>query len=257
MHLIETIANLFKPKPPKLTPEEIQQKLKEIAKASEEIKKKNNLEFAQKKTELRLAPKITLEDLGLTTYLEEQAKITAAKWNLELLISLEWKRFEEVCNEYLIIKSYDAKLTCTGADGGVDIKIYNGQKVTTFAQCKAWITKVSVKELREFYGIMASAEIEQGIFFTTSSFTQDAIEFKQRKNITLIDGSDLIARIKTLKPVEQEQLYMLATAGDYTTPTCPNCDKKMIKCTAKESGNSFWGCASYPRCKNIINMRKA
>lgn len=257
MNLIETIANLFKPKPPKLTPEEKEQKLREIAKACEETKNKKALEFEQKKTELRLAPKITLEDLGLTEYLEEQARNTAAKWNLELLMSLEWKRFEEVCNEYLIIKSYDAKLTCTGADGGVDIKIYNGQKITTFAQCKAWITKVSVKELREFYGIMASAEIEQGIFFTTSSFTQDAIEFKQRKNITLIDGSDLIARIKTLKPVEQEKLYMLATTGDYSTPTCVNCNTKMIKRTAKESGNNFWGCINFPRCKNKLNMRQA
>jgi restriction system protein len=245
MSLIDKIANLFKPKP-QITEEEFQRRLKEIARISAEKREQKVLELDRRRTELHLKPKIEIP----------APKPKPVNWNLELLMSLEWKRFEEVCKEYLIIKDYDARLTDSGADGGVDIKLYRGQQLIGLVQCKAWINKVSVKEIRELYGVMASAEITQGIFFTTSSFTEDAIAFKKNKNITLIDGRDFIKRIKTLKLEEQEQLYKFATVGDYTTPTCANCDAKMVKRTTKDSGNDFWGCANYPRCRNTLQMRR-
>ncbi|MBC7944770.1 MAG: topoisomerase DNA-binding C4 zinc finger domain-containing protein [Burkholderiales bacterium] len=36
------------------------------------------------------------------------------------------------------------------------------------------------------------------------------------------------------------------------TPACPVCSGAMVKRTAKRgsnAGQTFWGCASYPRCK--------
>jgi restriction endonuclease Mrr len=213
MSLIDKIKNIFaKPDASKPSPEEIEKKLKEIAAARAQIKEKQALEQDQKKHALSLEPKITVEDLGLNGYLAQLAQNAAAKWNLAFLKSLSWKRFEKVCEEYLIIKNYDARLTETGREGGVDIKIYNGQTVSTFVLCKASENNIGVEDLREFYDLMASADINQGIFFTSAAFSQEAIDFKQRKNITLIDGEDFISRIKSLKATEQEKLYHLAMA---------------------------------------------
>lgn len=179
-------------------------------------------------------------------------------WSLELLKSLEWKRFEEVCNEYLIMKGHNAELSCNGADGGIDIKITDqAGNLKSIGQCKAWKKQVPAKEIREFFGTMSSEKVNKGVFFTTSSFSQEATNFSLDKDITLIDGYGLIKRIKELRADNQEQLLSFATAGDYTTPTCARCNTKMIKRTAKESGNEFWGCQNYPRCKNIINVAKA
>ncbi len=190
---------------------------------------------------------------------DDTQEIQETHWDLNLLMSLEWKRYEEICKEFLIIEDNDATVTNTGKDGGVDIEIKNiFGETTTIAQCKAYNknNKISVSLIREFFGVMVHREINKGIFFTTSSFSQDAVEFSKDKNIVLIDGKKLIDSIHELTKDEQNHLLKIATAADYTTPTCPNCDKKMIKRTQKQSGNEFWGCANYPKCRNVLQIRK-
>jgi restriction system protein len=188
----------------------------------------------------------------------KQRKSTAInEWTSDLLLALEWKRFEEVCQEYLIMINQRAELTNIGADGGIDIKIKNQHgKVIAIGQCKAWISSITVKEVREFFGVMASEKISHGYYFATSTFTEEAIKFCVDKKIILLDKHELIKRINGLPKEKQEKLYQLATKGDYTTPTCPNCDKKMLKRTGNNSGREFWGCANYPRCKNRLHIRK-
>ncbi len=181
---------------------------------------------------------------------------TTSEWILQLLMSLEWKQYEEVCKEFLVIKNHNANVTNTGKDDGIDIEIKNilGE-VTTIAQCKAYNTnnKIGVSFIRELFGIMKSKDVENGIFFTTSSYSQDAIEFSKDKNILLIDGKKLIDAIHELTEIEQNQLLIIATQDDYTTPTCPNCDIKMVKRSGK---SEFWGCKNYPKCKNTLQIRK-
>lgn len=227
MKFIEKITNFFKQKEPKTE--------KENGKPVYEIK-----------------PIVKNEPLQVT-----KPKKTES-WNLELLMCFEWKRFEEVCHRYLVMKGHNAKLTCNGSDGGIDIKITDhAGNLKSIGQCKAWKKQVTVKEIREFLGTMTGEKVTKGVFFTTSSFSQEAITYSLDKDITLIDGYGLIKRIKELSADNQEQLLNFATAGDYTTPTCVNCNTKMIKRTAKESGNEFWGCRNFPRCSNKLNMRKA
>lgn len=176
------------------------------------------------------------------------------EWTHELLLSLEWKRYEAVCQAWLLANGHQAQLSAIGADGGIDINIidHNG-KTIAIAQCKAWQQKVGVSAVREFYGVMASEGIRQGYYFTTSQFTADAILFSNNKNIALITGNYLIKQINKLSADEKIQLYQLATHGDYRTPTCPRCDIKMRK-RESEKG-AFWGCANYPKCKNTLNIR--
>lgn len=57
----------------------------------------------------------------------------------------------------------------------------------------------------------------------------------------------------------EEKLLTIATEGNYMTPTCVNCDEKMIKRIGKKgsyTGNEFWGCINYPKCRNLINIKK-
>jgi hypothetical protein len=78
-------------------------------------------------------------------------------WSIELLKCLEWKRFEELCTWYFQESGHTAKVTGAGADGGVDIWIYDAADAGTVsgvAQCKAWTDKqVGVKEVRELFGV--------------------------------------------------------------------------------------------------------
>ena len=180
-------------------------------------------------------------------------------WNKAFLKSLEWKRYEDVCMEYLRIKNCDANVTCTGADGGIDIKVSdkNGNMLA-IGQCKAWNKPIGVNLIRELYGVMASERIRVGVFLTTSIFSKDAIEFAKNKTILLIDADEFVKLINGLDVISKKRIDHLATEGDYTTPTCVNCNVKMVKRVVKKgtnAGNEFWGCINYPKCNKTMHVK--
>lgn len=182
------------------------------------------------------------------------------RWTKAFLRSLEWKRYEEVCMEYLRIKNCQANVTCIGADGGIDIKIADSAGVVfAIGQCKAWNRPIGVSLIRELYGVMAADKVRHGIFLTTSEYSKDALEFAKGKNLLLIDSDELISLINSLDEISKRRIDLIATEGDYTTPTCVNCNVKMIKRTAKKgakAGNQFWGCPNYPKCKNTMHVKQ-
>jgi restriction system protein len=179
------------------------------------------------------------------------------RWTKSFLKSMEWKRYEEVCMEYLRLKNCNANVTSIGADGGIDIKIHdrNGS-LFAIGQCKAWNKKpIGVNLIREIYGVMASEQIKHGIFLTTSIYSQEAIEFAKNKALLLIDGDEFVKLINGLDEINKQRIDQIATEGDYTTPTCVHCNVKMVRRTAskgKNEGNDFWGCVNFPRCRKIL-----
>ena len=190
---------------------------------------------------------------------ENQIAPVPTSWSLEVLQSLEWKRFEELCEAVFNEINLLARNTRFGSDGGIDIELYDRNAPDTLvaiAQCKAWSQPVGVKHIREFYGVMVASRISKAYFVSSSSFTPDAIKFSGLSEVTLISGIKLLKLIGSLSAEKSAALLRLATAGDYMTPTCPVCGLKMVSRTASNTGSSFWGCRSYPRCKGKLNMKK-
>ncbi|MFU8788447.1 MAG: restriction endonuclease [Methylobacter sp.] len=191
-----------------------------------------------------------------TAHLKNKGSI---KWDATFLRSLEWKRYEEVCMAYLKIKNCNTDITDIGADGGIDIKIAdkNG-KILAIGQCKAWSKPIGVYLIREFYGVMASEQIRHGIFLTTSTYSRAAIEFAKNKSLLLINGDEFIRLINGLNEENKRKIDEIATEGDYSTPTCVNCDVKMVKRKAtkgRNEGAEFWGCVNYPKCKRTMSVK--
>jgi len=178
----------------------------------------------------------------------------------ELLDALEWRRFEQLVTWYFEKKGFEAKRSRVGADGGVDILLFNRGENSPFAyvQCKAWHQyKVGIKPVRELFGVMASDEIQIGYFVTTGEFTEEAARFARGKEMTLVDGSSLLAEINALPESDRSAILQRVTAGDYTTPTCPRCDVKMVRRTG--GGGDFWGCPNYsrrPSCRQTFKLRE-
>ncbi len=183
-------------------------------------------------------------------------------WDVSVLKIIEWKRFEKVCTEYLRMAGFVAKETKIGADGGVDIIVSkaNDENFKGIVQCKAWNTyKVGVKPIRELFGIMAADRIGTGVFMTSGDFTSEAEEFAKGK-INLVWGEKFINQIKKLSEEDQKRLLDVALEGDYTTPTCPQCDIKMAlreSSKGRNTGGKFWGCVKYPRCKQTLVYKEA
>ena len=188
---------------------------------------------------------------------EPLPEIKPTEWSMELIKSLEWKSFEQLCSEYLTIRGFQSELTRCGADGGVDVRIFKDNNLYAVVQCKAYKSyKVGVKPVRELYGVMAAEYAAQGFFITSSSFTKEAEQFsKENTNLKLVSGDLLLQRIQELSKPDQQKLLDSITDGDYLTPTCPSCGVKMTLRTAKKGkniGDEFWGCVSYPKCNQTF-----
>ena len=112
-----------------------------------------------------------------------------------------------------------------------------------------------MKAVRELRGVMAHEKVEKAFFMAPNGFTDDARAFAAENRITLLDGKLFLAMLERLPAEPRQQLLDFATAGDWTTPTCPSCG---IKMTARDSKRGrFWGCVSYPKCRGTLPMRAA
>jgi restriction system protein len=183
------------------------------------------------------------------------------QWSLDLLQSLAWQRLEKLTAEILNVK-YQAVLTGTGADGGVDLRLYqksdeSRQRPIALVQVKSRSRqKVGVAIARELKGVMSVEKVPNGVLVGTSGFTDDAIAFAGISKIQLIDGEKILKMVSALLPEKQQSLLSELTAGDHTIPDCPSCGVALVRRTTKKGqnrGRQFWGCTNYPRCKFTLN----
>jgi restriction system protein len=92
---------------------------------------------------------------------------------------------------------------------------------------------------------MAARKVEKGIFATSRGYTLEAKKFARGIDITLVDGISFVNLFKKLSPEQSNSLYELATQGNYKTPTCPQCDVKMIRRKNRKRIKHFWGCRNF------------
>ncbi|MES2884208.1 MAG: restriction endonuclease [Pseudomonadota bacterium] len=172
-------------------------------------------------------------------------------WSMDLLKVMEWKRFEELCLEFWLLKGYPAKLTGPGADGGVDVVITDradANKTFAIAQCKSHSQRIGVEPVRALWGSKDHLKATLAIFYSVSGFSPDATAFAEGKHLKLIDGDALLEQIGNLPAHDQIALLAKITRGDYTTPSCPKCEIKLVRHEGKGGRPDFWGCKNFRRC---------
>jgi restriction system protein len=93
--------------------------------------------------------------------------------------------FEKLVVELLVAMGYGGSIEDAGkavgktADGGVDGRIKEDRLGLDeiVIQAKKWDNPVSRPEIQSFVGSMEGFKVEKGVFITTSTFSQPAIEF--------------------------------------------------------------------------------
>jgi restriction system protein len=201
---------------------------------------------------------------AIANILEYTAGMDAAaylgdKWSPGVFEAIEWRRFEAVWEKLFAQAGFEARTQSHGADGGVDIWLHSrhSEGPAAIVQCKHWHGKqVGVKELREFYGVMASHKLKRGTYATTSTYTADATLFARQNGISALDGNGLLSLIARRTPEQQMELLQTAYEGEYWRPTCANCGVKMVEREKKKDKAPFWGCARYPKCSSTLPMRQ-
>lgn len=171
---------------------------------------------------------------------------------LEMLRSIEWKRFELLVARFYVASGFQTKETNVGADDGVNLFLYRRGAKRPFScvQCKAWGERlVDLHLVRELFDERAARGVAEGVIVTTGNFTPEAVAFAGRNQITLLTGPAFIARFNRLPSLARVRIIREVTAGDYTTPSCPRCAAKLELRESEVEGASFWGCRRYPVCR--------
>lgn len=130
--------------------------------------------------------------------------------------------FEKFCMQLLKVYGFsNVEVTQKSRDGGIDgfgkLKVGLAHMQVAF-QCKRWDnTTISRKEIDAFRGAI-QGEYEQGIFFTTSSFSKEAMNASFKKGavpVILIDGNMIVEfMIEKQFGIEYENLPIYVNAID-------------------------------------------
>lgn len=186
-------------------------------------------------------------------------RLLETRTELESLAALGWKEFERLVGEAFRREGHVVEATgLGGADGGIDLILYrNGRR--TLVQCKQWKRRsVPVSVVREMYGLLIHHRADEVRIVALGGFTPDAAQFAAGKPMALVDGTQLLAMIQacqtagihsTENPLAQPQA---ATADDRKVvqePECPQCGSRMLWRTNGRTGQHFWGCSTFPRCR--------
>jgi len=117
---------------------------------------------------------------------------------LDDLLSLTPVQFERLIQLLFQSMGYVATMTKASGDHGIDIRLHKND-VLELVQCKRYTGNVSVKTIREFFGVMVDHRVSKGYVVTTGNFTFPAQQFASGKGIHLIDGAELVGMLMSRK----------------------------------------------------------
>ncbi len=118
------------------------------------------------------------------------------------MLMLTPTQFEEVIGQMLASKGLQY-VRRVGGSGDLSVDLLaidtNGNRVVV--QCKRYNPgrSISSPELQKFIGMMfVQHKAQKGIFVTTSTFTQPAIDLAKDNDIVLIDGNTLVKLMQSM-----------------------------------------------------------
>ncbi|WP_021026387.1 restriction endonuclease [Comamonas sp. B-9] len=231
-----------------------------------------------------LLPLMCLIAAAMSAWRRKQRKAlvstVAQAQDVAALGDISWREFELLVGEAYRLQGFRIiELGGNGPDGGVDLVLLKGSE-KFLVQCKQWkAQRVGVAIVRELYGVMAARGATGGFVVTSGRFSNDAQEFARGRNITLVDGHQLLAMVQRARqslvngpkatqasgsPVAAPTRTTVATASATAPvaaspapaqPACPRCSAAMELRTARQganAGKSFWGCSTFPGCRGTL-----
>ncbi len=175
---------------------------------------------------------------------------------IDSLARMHWREFEMLVGEAFRRRGYFVEATGLGGkDGGIDLIISkNGRR--ELVQCKQWRSRlVRASTVREMWGLSDHHRADAVHIVCIGDFTPDALEFARGKPIELITGARLLNLVHEVQsassglPVENRAGNPTSQDQPSDVPACPACSSVMVQRRNRDTGQPFWGCSGFPRCR--------
>lgn len=156
----------------------------------------NNYSLLKTAKKLGIKPKVYFQSEKLLV----DNLIELLNTNFNLIKKVHPTDFEFIIARLLEKLNYKVEVTSQTRDKGFDIIAISGDKlpVKQLIECKRYRNKVDINTIRSFQYVVEKEKANQGVLFTTSTYTRDAIlEAKHLGHkIHLIDGEKIQEWIK-------------------------------------------------------------
>lgn len=136
----------------------------------------------------------------------KRRRLLESQTGMDSLRNMDWRSFERLVGEAFRRQGYAVKETGQGgADGGIDLELHKEGQLT-LVQCKQWRSQsVTVKVVREMYGILVDRDAAAVKIVALGSYTRDAAAFARGKRIELVDGHTLLATVRDIQAKKEPE----------------------------------------------------
>ncbi|WP_081891870.1 polymer-forming cytoskeletal protein [Verrucomicrobium sp. BvORR106] len=157
----------------------------------------------------------------------------SARWTADLLLSLDWCRVVELARAMALFGGFELGSTTVRLDGAADFSMTRGKG----GQAQRY--RVRLAEWNQWQATVASVEQfaqalkkekhrgTRGVFLAPGGFSTSALHLARQYQIETVDADILAARLNELPETHSTFFYETGTLGDYGTPTCPACMRRL------------------------------
>ncbi|MBL9130224.1 MAG: polymer-forming cytoskeletal protein [Verrucomicrobiaceae bacterium] len=180
-----------------------------------------------------LEPFATLQESGFSQH-PGGAASKLDGWSPELIASLDWVRLSELARALAAEAGCELAGSSVLPDGSVHFGMIERPRTTrpqrALVKIVPWNEWGATPETVErFAQEVGTARDTRGILIAPSGFSTAAMHAAQEHRIEAVDAAALHAALLALPEEKSDFLFVVATAGDCSTPTCPICQKKLQK----------------------------
>ena len=177
-----------------------------------------------------LEPFSTLQQSGLAQPHGGADKLDG--WSPELLVSLDWVRLAELARGLTAEAGCELAGSRNFPDGSVMFAMIERPRSTTpqraLVKLAPWNEWGATPETVEHFAKeVATARNSRGFLIAPAGFSTAAFHTAQKHRIEAVDAAALHSALSALRPEKSEIMFAVATTGDYGTPTCPICNKRL------------------------------
>lgn len=185
-----------------------------------------------------LDPFVTLEEAGFSLR-PRNGVDRLGGWSPELIASLDWSRLSELARAIAAASGCELAGTRVMPDGAVHFGMLEQPKSTqprrAMVKITAWNEWGATPEtVQRFAQEVRTARDTRGVLIAPAGFSPAALRAAQEQRIEAVDAAGLEGAVRALPGDKSDFLFVITTAGDYATPSCPVCLKKLERIEAEE-----------------------
>jgi hypothetical protein len=178
-----------------------------------------------------LDPFVTLEEAGFS--LRRSGGVDRlAGWSPELIASLDWARMSELARAIAAEAGCELAGSRVMPDGAVLFGMLEEPKSAKPRRAMVKIVPwnewgATPETVQLFAREVSTARDTRGVLIAPAGFSPAALRMAQELRVEAVDAAGLEAAVRALPGDKSDFLFVITTAGDFSTPSCPVCLKKL------------------------------